>query len=119
MADFPNITCGDNIIFSFTLEIDNELQDLRDGTLYFTLKDNLLDDDEDADLLYELEISSPVAIYSQLVNINNTYTSPLLEKGLLNKEYYHELRFKDASGNIYTVDKGQLNVTYNVRNVCD
>lgn len=86
---------GDDEQFELTFtDIDGEPIDLTDGTVFFTVKESLSDDDDDALITKEVtEFANPELGVARLTLLKT-------ETDIAEGRYFYDVQFKDSSGMI-------------------
>jgi hypothetical protein len=97
---------GDDVTLSITLtDVNGTALNITDGTVFFTIKQNITDTDTDA--LLKTSVTSHTNGAAGLTSIPLTATQTDITPGV----YYYDLQVKDAQNRIQSTEIGKIIVS--------
>jgi hypothetical protein len=108
--EYRKIYRGDDYTLSVEVkDADGNAYDLTGCTLFHTVKENESDSDDDAVIKSDVTTHTDPTNGESEIDVPDTDTDDLTPG-----DYYYDVQLKDASGNIYTLEKGVMTVEYDV-----
>ena len=91
-------------VYELTFKKDGTVEDITDWTIYFTVKENVEDDDDDAEI--KKSITSHTFPTTGTTEIDLSISDTNIAVG----NYYYSIDYKDDEGNIGTILRGRLKI---------
>lgn len=100
VKDFELIR-GDTFVLAIKLKTqDGNYQDLRGYKFYFTVKENINQSDEEANLKVDVSVSGDEPIYDIVLEADTS--------SLLSREYFYDIQMKTPANQVKTLLIGKI-----------